>query len=162
MDTTMRSGTAQRRLVAGAVNVNVAGVRIDLAAAIETRLQTFEPKNARGDGSQREALPGVAGKCALFEIRSNRPTAADFFRDAMESARRHVRAGNFADAKFGSGATQFFYEPEIFSTTKTRRREGFFKKRNGLFRDVHGENEARWNDATLLAASKKNLSIIHG
>ena len=49
MNAALRSRFADGFLIAGAVDVNVARVRIHVRALIKTRLQTFEPQDARGD-----------------------------------------------------------------------------------------------------------------
>ena len=108
MDAAARHRPANRRLVAGAVNVNVARVRIDVAAAVEPRFESFQPQNARGDFCVRHPLPGITDGLAPLEHRSHRPAATNFFHDAMQSERRAVRAGGLADAKAGSRATNFF------------------------------------------------------
>ena len=121
MDATVRRGTANRRLVAGAVNVNVARMGIHVAATVEAGFESFQPENARGDFRVRHPPPGIADWLTALENRSHRPAAADFFHDAMQSERRAVRAGNLADAKTGSGTAEFF-------NAKAQRRKVYFKK----------------------------------
>ncbi len=66
----------------------------------------------------------------------------------MQAERRAVRAGDLADAKARSRATEFF-------NSKTPRRQVSFKKRNGLVCDADNENKTRWNDAVFFATVKK-------
>ena len=89
-----------------AVDVNVARVRIHVAAAIEAGFETFQPQDARGDFCVRKfRLRRVADDFARFENRSRRFARADFFRNAMQSERRAIRAFRLPDAKTRSGAT---------------------------------------------------------
>ena len=169
MDAAARHRPANRRLVAGAVNVNVARVRIDVAAAVEPRFESFQPQNARGDFCVRHPLPGITDGLAPLEHRSHRPAATNFFHDAMQSERRAVRAGGLADAKAGSGTAKIFGESKFFRSGSRQRAEkcggpptaatqrGIFKKRNGLFGDADNENKARWNDAVFFAGAEKNF-----
>ena len=96
-------------LVRRAVDVNVARVRIHVAATVESRLQPFQPHNARGDfGVRKFRLRHVADDFARFENRSRRFTRADFFRDAMQSQRRAIRAFRLPDAKARRGTGTWF------------------------------------------------------
>jgi len=90
MDAAARRGLANRRLVAGAVNVNVARMRIHVAAAVEAGFESFQPENARGDFGVRHPLPSVADGLAALENRSHRPAAANLFHNAMQSERRLI------------------------------------------------------------------------
>lgn len=83
-------GFADAQLVGSTVDVDVAGVRIHVTTTVEARFQSFQPENARGDFSVRQAFPGVADGPAAFENRSGRPAAADFFHNAMQSERRAI------------------------------------------------------------------------
>ena len=96
-------------LVAGAVDVNIAVVRIHIAAVIETRLQPFQPQDARGDfGVGKFRLRRVADGFARFENGPRRFAAADFFRDAMQAQRRAVGAFDLPDAKARGGTAEMF------------------------------------------------------
>ena len=57
MDAAVGVRAPQRCFVAGAVDVNIARVRINVAAAVKARLQPFQPQNAVRNGSQRLPLP---------------------------------------------------------------------------------------------------------
>src|ERR1700743_3634989 len=131
-------GLADSGLIASAVNINIARVRIHVAAAIESRLKAIQPKDARGDFCIGNAFPCVADGLACFKHRPRRPAISDFFRDTMQAKRRAVRAFLLADAKTGSGAAEYFYQL-IFTTG----RRGFFEKRNGLIGDADGEHPWR-------------------
>ena len=128
MDATARRGFANRRLVAGPVNVNVARVRIHVAATVEAGFESFQPENARGDFCVRHPLPGVADWLAALENRSRRPATADFFHDPMQSRRRAVRPGNLADAKTRSGTAELFNATPLARERETQRRKGSFEK----------------------------------
>src|SRR5271156_179617 len=111
MDAAVRSRFADGFLVRRAVDVDVARVRIHVAAAIEAGFETFEPQDARGDLGVRKFRPRrMADDLARFENRSRRFARADFFRDAMQSERRALRAFHLPDAETRSGAGKFFYE----------------------------------------------------
>ena len=115
MDATVRRGPADGFLICRAVDVNVARVRIHVDAAVETfvqaGLETFQPQDARGDfGVRKFRLRRVADDPARFENRSRRFARADFFRDAMQSERRAIRAFRLPDAETRSGAGKFFDE----------------------------------------------------
>ena len=108
MDATARRGFANRRLVADAVEVNVAGMRIHVAATVEAGFESFQPQDAGGDFGFRHPLPGVADWLAALENRPYRPAASNFFHDPMQSQRRTVRTGDLADAKAGRRAAKIF------------------------------------------------------
>ena len=115
MDAAVRRGLADGFLVRRAVDVDVTRVRIHVDAAVESLVQagfeTFEPQDACGDlGVRKFRLRRVADDLARFENRSRRFARADFFRDAMQSERRAVRAFRLSDAETRSGAGKFFYE----------------------------------------------------
>src|SRR5471032_801044 len=115
MDATVRRRLADGFLVRRAVDVNVTRVRIHVDAAIESfvqaRFETFEPQDARGDlGVRKFRLRRVADDLARFENRSRPLARADFFRDAMQSERRAIRAFRLPDAETRSGAGEFFCE----------------------------------------------------
>ena len=111
MDAAVRRGLADGFLVRRSVDVDVARVRIHIAAPIKAGFETFEPQDARGDlGVRKFRLRRVADGPARFEDRSRRFARADFFRDAMQSERRAVRAFRLPDAETRSGAGKFIYE----------------------------------------------------
>lgn len=95
----MRGRFADARLIRRAVDVNVTGVGIHVAAAVEAGFETFQPQNTRGDFGVRHSPPGIANRPATLENCSDRPAAADFFHDAMQSERRALRAFRLPDAE---------------------------------------------------------------
>ena len=100
MDATVRRGPADGFLVRRAVNINVARARIHAAAAIEAGFESVQPQDARGDFGVREfRLRHLADDLARFENCSCRLARADFFRDAMQSERRAIRAFRLPDAE---------------------------------------------------------------
>jgi hypothetical protein len=103
MDATERGRRAEGLLIAEAVDVNVARVRVHIATAIEAFLQSFEPQDARGDGFQRQTVAQVADDFPAFEDSSRLAARADLFRDAMQAERGPVRTSNLADAELGGG-----------------------------------------------------------
>ena len=145
-----RRRTADGRLVARAMNINVPRVRIHLAAAVEPGLKAFQPENARGDLGLRHPLPGVTDGLPPLENRPRRPAAANFFHHPMQAQRRAVRAFELADAKTRGGTAESF-------NAKEQRRKVSFKKRNGLVGDTDHKNKARWNDAVLFTGAEENL-----
>ena len=90
----------------------------------------------------------MADDLARFENRSRRFARADFFRDAMQSERRAVRAFRLPDAETRSGAGEFFYEFVLL------------KKRNGLPGDADGENELSRSNFVFFATVKKIKACI--
>ena len=163
MDAAVRRGLADGFLVRRAVDVNVASVRIHVDVAVETLVQAgfkaFEPQDARGDlGVRKFRLRRVADDLARFENRSRRFARADFFRDAMQSERRAIRAFRLPDAETRSGSGKHFYELEIFHAGMQRRGD-VFKKGNRLSGDVDGEQKWRERDAMLCASARKILQI---
>jgi len=148
MDAAARSRFANGFLVRRAVDVNVTRVRIHVGVAVESFVQAgfkaFQPQNARGDlGVRKFRLRRVADDPARFENRSRRFARADFFRDAMQSEWRAVRAFRLPDAETRSGAGKFFYEFFLLN------------KRNGLPGDVDDENELRWRNSIFLTSGNK-------
>src|SRR6185437_16747185 len=96
---------AYRGLVGGAVDVNIALVRIHIAAAIDAGFQAFEPQDARGDfGIGEFRLRDVADDFARLENSSGRFARANFFSNAMQSQWRAIRAFLLPDAKARGGA----------------------------------------------------------
>ena len=119
MNAAARSRFADGFLIRRAVDVNVARVRIHVDAAaesfVQTRLKTFQPQNARSDfGVRKFRLRRVPDNFARFENRSRPFARADFFRDAMQSERRAIRAFRLSDAEARSGAVKNFYEFVLF------------------------------------------------
>ena len=150
MDAAVRRGLADGFLIRRAVDVNVARVRIHVAAAIEAGFETFQPQDARGDlGVRQFRLRRVADDPARFENRSRHDARADFFRDAMQSKRRAVRAFRLPDAETGSGAGKFFYEFVLL------------KKRSGLLGDADEENKLSRCNILLLAGFIKTKWQFH-
>jgi hypothetical protein len=87
----MRCGLSKPRLVARAVDVNVALKRIDLAAAIESGLESFEPEDAICDRGARPARPGVTEHFPIFEHGADWPAATRLYGNAMKAKRRAIR-----------------------------------------------------------------------
>ena len=56
------AGLPNGHLVARAMNVNVAGVRIHVAAAVEAGFESFQPQNARGDFGVRQIPAARCGR----------------------------------------------------------------------------------------------------
>ena len=99
MDAATGRGPADSGFVAGAVEVNVTCMRIDIAAAIEAGFQSVEPQNSRRDFRERMSAPCEADRTPAFEDSANRPAAADFFGDAMEAEGRAIGTGVLSDAE---------------------------------------------------------------
>ena len=91
---------ADSRFIAGAVDVNITVMTVNVAAAIEAGLQSFQPENARGDGGVGHSLPCVTDDFAAFENGSDETAVADFLCDPMQAARGSIRPGFFANAEF--------------------------------------------------------------
>ena len=148
MNAAARRGFADARLVRRAVDVNVTRVRVHAAAAIEAGFESFQPQDARGDfGVRKFRLRCVADGLARLENRSRRRFRADFFRDAMQSERRAIRAFRLPDAETRRGAAHFAAKPPG--------RGGLLKKRNGLPADADDENKLRRRDSIFPACIKK-------
>lgn len=99
MDAPVRGRASETGFVAGAVDVNVARERIDVLAAIEIRFESFEPKDACGDGRIRFALPSKSNGLATFENGADRPASSDLLRDSVQSQRSAIRASRLPDAE---------------------------------------------------------------
>ena len=87
MDAALRIGLAQTGFVSNAVDVNVTLATIDLAARIETGLQSFQPENTIGDHGSWVAFPISANGLASLEDRADGFVVANFFADSMQSER---------------------------------------------------------------------------
>ena len=85
MDAALRIGLAQAGFVSNAVDVNVTLATIDLAARIETGLQSFQPKNSIGDQGCGVAFAIMANGLASLEDRADGFVVANFFADSMQS-----------------------------------------------------------------------------
>ena len=152
MNAAVGRGTAKARFVARAVNVNIAFVGIDISATIESRLQTFQPENPVCDRRKGLPIPGVASEVATFENRSDRPAAAGFFRDAMKSAWRHVRAGNFANSETRSGAAICFQQMVVWKARFRKLAKALCKEKKRLPRDIYRDNKTRWKNSEPLTS----------
>ena len=137
MYATARAGSANRGLVAGAVNVNVACVGIHVAAPVESGLETFEPEYASGDFCIGQAFPCIANGLARLENCAGRPAVADLFGDAMQAQGSAIGAFDLADTKARSRTSEFF--EQLIFTAETLRRRDFFEKRNGLIGNIDCE-----------------------
>src|SRR4051794_2555519 len=99
MNAAARGRASECRLVAGAVDVNVARQCIDVSATIELRLQPFQPENAMSDRRLTLSAPGVTNHFAALEHRTHGPAAAHFSCDAMQTKRRAIRIHFLANAE---------------------------------------------------------------
>ena len=83
---------AERRFAVGAVNIDVAVVGVDFAAAVNAGFEAAEPEDAGGDevasvGFGRELAEMVAGTDAGFEDHARGLADADAFGDFVVTAR---------------------------------------------------------------------------
>ena len=97
----MRKWTAQGRLIAKTVNVDIAAKRIHISAPVSTRLQSFQPENAVDDRSIRQSLPGQANGLAASKDGAKRVAASNFLGDAMETERGLTGIGDLARTEPG-------------------------------------------------------------
>lgn len=85
------------------MNVNVTRVRVDVPAAIESRLKPLEPQDAMRNWRSRFSLPCEPHRPAAFKDGAWRIAPANLLRHPMQSQRRPVRPRLLARAKPGSG-----------------------------------------------------------
>ena len=85
---------------AEAVDVNVAGEGVHVAAAVEAGVEAVEPHDTRGDGLHGEAVVEMADGFAGFEDGAGWRAVAMLLGDAVQPERRAVRASDLADTKF--------------------------------------------------------------
>ena len=141
MDATMRGGTAQCRFIRESMDVNVAGVGIHVAAAIEARLQTFQPQDAMGDGQTRCALPSQADGFAVAKHGADGMARANLFGDAMQAQRSHVRISELAGAKSRSRDVVSVIQFVSRKFSLVILRPSIFKQPHHLAGHIHDEDE---------------------
>src|SRR5580692_111520 len=109
MDAAAGGGFAYAGLIGSAVDLDIAGVGIHITAAIEARLQPFQPEDACRDfGVGKLRLRDMANDFASFENCSGLYPSADFLGDAVESQRRLIGAFDLPDAKARGGTGEYF------------------------------------------------------
>ena len=108
MDAAVGGGATEAGLVSEAVDVDVAGEGVHVAAAVEAGVEAVEPQDARGDGLQRQAVAQVADGLAGFEDGARLRTRAVLLRDTMQAQRCAVRGSDLADAELRGGADELF------------------------------------------------------
>src|ERR1051325_11758726 len=91
MDAAARGRSAERRLVARPMDVDVAVEGVHAAAAIDRGFQAFEPEDAVRNRRIRQTAPGVADHFAAFEHSARGPATANFLRDAVQTGRSAIR-----------------------------------------------------------------------
>jgi hypothetical protein len=83
------------------MNVDVTLERIDNAAAIKARLQSFQPQNAMHDHTIRQAPPGKPNWLAAAENCTDGLPTANLLGNSVEAERGSVRVRTLADSKLG-------------------------------------------------------------
>ena len=78
------------------MDINVTGLGIYIIAAIESRLQAFEPKNAMHNGCLGFVFPDQSNRLPVFESGALRMASANFLRHAVKPKRSLVRMGGLA------------------------------------------------------------------
>ena len=136
----MGCGPADGFLVAGAMDIDVAVMRVHGSAPVEAWLQALQPEDARGDAGRRKfRLRCVADDFAALEHRPRGFAGTDFFGDAMQAQRRAIGTFRLADAETRCGAGELSNAPAPV------------KKRKGLVGDADSQNKGGRNDALLAA-----------
>jgi hypothetical protein len=90
VDATARRRPPERKFIRCSVNVNVAGVSIDVAAPISPRFQPFQPQNPMYDRCINKTLPCKTDRSTTAKSRSYRLSGADPFRHPMQSSRSAI------------------------------------------------------------------------
>ena len=109
MNAAAGSRLADAHLVRRAVDVNVARVRIHVAAAVEAGFESFQPQNARGDFGVRQIPAATCGRRAgaplktvpagppppIFSAMRCNPSGVQFEPSVCPMPKREVEQGNF-------------------------------------------------------------------
>src|SRR5258706_14128671 len=99
MNATGRLWTTQRGLVTETMDVNVAAERINAAAAIVSRLQSFEPEDPMHHAGVGLPAPRQPNGLPASKDCPNRMTAAHLQGNPMEAQRSLVRIHALSDPK---------------------------------------------------------------
>jgi hypothetical protein len=97
MNAAMGDSPAESQLVGNAVNVNVTGLGIHIIAAIKSRLQALEPKDAMHNGCLGFVFPDQSNRLPVLKSCALRMASANFLRDAVKPERSLVRICSLAN-----------------------------------------------------------------
>src|SRR6185295_1960206 len=103
VDTTVRLRTPQGRLVAKTVDVDVASKGVDVSAAVQSRLQTLEPKDAVHDLRPGLTTPLQPDRLSGAKNGADWVTAADFRPNPVQAEWGLVGVFDLANAKGRGG-----------------------------------------------------------
>ncbi len=96
------------------MDVDVAVVGVDIAAAVEARFETVEPEDSVGDGGVGMTFLDQARGLASAEDRALRRAGTDLVRDAVESQGRAMGVLLLAESDAGGGDDVFADQREGF------------------------------------------------
>jgi len=141
MNAAVRTGASERSLVTESMDVNEAVEGVAVAAAIESRLQPFEPKDAMDDRSVWFALPGQSDRFAAAKDCADHVTSTNLLCHAMEAKRCLLGILHLADAIGGTGDDVTFAELVLWQ----RPGKVHFENRHPLDGDAHTEEKTGWS-----------------
>lgn len=134
------------------MNVNVTRVRVDIPAAIESRLKPLKPQDAMCNWRSRLSLPCEPHRPAAFKDGAWRIAPADLLRHPMQSQRRPVRPRLLARAKARSRHPELAAEEHRAAL----RPRPDFEQPHRLLRDTHGQHETAQGHVQKPASPQKS------